>query len=166
MRVNDWTLHLMAAAISIETFRPEVDLKYSEQSAIEHLVKNEPMYVNKTAIVPQRWYNAFMGPREWDGRVKPHRQITGNSVVEGDLLVHFAGQGDTKVIRMTKFMNAYDKNFSAWQVELHDTEYEKEIEEFWEMWAQVEREREKDGVVDAATDRSIKADVKSKARRH
>jgi len=53
MRVNDWTLHLMTAAIIVETFRPERHLRYSEQSAIEHLVKNETMYVNKTAIVQQ-----------------------------------------------------------------------------------------------------------------
>jgi hypothetical protein len=146
MRVNDWTLHLMAASISLEELRPEISLKYSEQSAIEHLVKHEAMYVNHTAIVPQRWYNAFMGPREWDGRIKPNRQFAGNSVREGDLLVHFAGSGGTKKGRMTHFMNAFEKNRQQWELELTETEILTEIREFWETWAVFERERNEKGL--------------------
>lgn len=146
MRVNEWTLHLMAASISLEALEPDVDLKYSEQSAIEHLVKHESIYVNHTAIVPQRWYNAFMGPREWDGRIKPNKQISGNSVQEGDLLVHFAGSGDTKKGRMTKFMNAFEKNRRQWELEVKETEILAEMKEFWEGWAVFEKERNLKGL--------------------
>ena len=40
LRVHPYSLHLMAAALSVESLRPEVDLKYSEQSAIEHVVQS------------------------------------------------------------------------------------------------------------------------------
>ena len=146
MRVNEWTLHLMAASISLETLKPDVDLKYSEQSAIEYLVKHESMYINRTAIVPQRWYNAFMGPREWDGRIKPNKQISGNSVQEGDLLVHFAGSGDTKKGRMTKFMNAFEKNRQQWELEVKETEILADMKEFWEGWTAFEKERNEKGL--------------------
>lgn len=145
MRINDWTLHLMAATISLEILRPEISLKYSEQSGIEHLIKHEPIYVNHTAIVPQRWYNAFMGPREWDGRIKPNRQLSGNSVQEGDLLVHFAGSGATKKGRMTKFMTAFAKNRQQWELDVGETEMESELREFWEGWARFEKERDEKG---------------------
>jgi hypothetical protein len=155
MRVDEWTLHLMAAAISLEELRPEVSLKYSEQSAIEHLVKHVPFYVNHTAIVPQRWYNAFMGPRKWDGHIKPNRQITGGSVQEGDLLVHFAGSGDTKKGRMTKFMNAFEKNREQWELDVKETEILNEMKEFWEGWAAFEKERDEKGL--PMPDKSVKS---------
>ena len=146
MRVNEWTLHLMAAAISLEDLRPEVDLKYSEQSAIDHLVTHEPRYVSHTAIVPQRWYNALMGPREWDGSMKPKKQITGNSVQEGDLQVHFAGSDDTRKARMTKFINAFEKDPSRWELDVEEVEILEEMKEFWESWAVSLRKKEEKGL--------------------
>jgi len=55
-------------------------------------------------------------------------------VVEGDLLVHFAGKGDTKKARMMKFMTRTAQHGKLSCM----TEYQKEIEEFWKVWAQVE----------------------------
>ena len=139
LRINDYSLHLMAAALTVESFRPEVNLQYSEQSAIEHLVTSKDMvrpwenftYADGYAKIPQRWLNAYMGPRTPEGVVKPKKQFQDNSVREGDMLVHFAGSGDTKQKRMLKFLKALRKEREAWTLELKDTEYEAEIADFW-----------------------------------
>jgi hypothetical protein len=134
-RVGPWTVHLMAAALSLEELRPTVSLKYSEQSAIEHLITQEAYYANHTAILPQRWFNAFVGPRDWDGEIKKGKQLEGHGVREGDLLVHFAGRGDTKRERMRRFMNAVERDRGKWEVKVQETEIEGEVREFWRGWS-------------------------------
>ena len=139
LRVNDYSLHLMAAALTVESFKPNVDLRYSEQSAIEHIVTSNDFvrpwenftYAQGFVKIPQRWFNAYMGPRTPEGVVKPKKQLGENSVREGDMLVHFAGSGETKQKRMIKFLKALKKDKKPWTVDLKDTEYEAEISDFW-----------------------------------
>jgi hypothetical protein len=140
LRVDDYSLHLLSAALTVESFRPEVDLKYSEQSAIEHVATSTTdfvrpwdnfTYAQGFARIPQRWLNAYMGPRTATGEVKPKKQITGNSVREGDLLLHFAGSGDTKLKRINKFLNALENDREGWELEVKDTDVEAEIRQFW-----------------------------------
>lgn len=131
----------MSLALSVEKFRPEVSLKYSEQSAIEHVVTNETEFRDATAIIPQRWMNAYMGPRFENGTLKESAKVHGNNVKEGDLLLHFVGSGDTKRSRMTTFMDSYDLDRSEWALEIENTTYNKEIDKFWKSWAKIESER-------------------------
>ncbi|KPI36601.1 uncharacterized protein AB675_4322 [Cyphellophora attinorum] len=145
IRINEYSLHLMAASLTVESFRPEVDLKYSVQSAEEHIIsshdKINPQQSNFTysdgyARVPQRWFNAYMGPRTFAGEVKSNRQITGNSVHEGDLLVHFVGGAtpEVKVKRMKKFLDAFKTTKEAWEIPANETGIEREVQEFWRMF--------------------------------
>jgi hypothetical protein len=140
LRVDDYSLHLLSAALTVESFRPEVDLKYSEQSAIEHVATSTTdfvrpwdnfTYAQGFARIPQRWLNAYMGPRTPTGEVKPKKQITGNSVKEGDLLLHFAGKGETKLKRINKFLNVLEGTREGWELEVKDTDIEAEIRQFW-----------------------------------
>lgn len=131
----------MSLALGVEKFRPEVSLKYSEQSAIEHVVTNETEFRDATTIIPPRWMNAYMGPRFENGTLKGSADIHGNNVREDDLLLHFVGSGDTKRSRMTTFMDSYDLDKSKWALKLGNTSYEKEIDEFWKSWAINESER-------------------------
>jgi galactosyl transferase GMA12/MNN10 family len=69
LRISEYSLHLMAAALLVESFRPDVDLLFSDQSAFEYLLSDNDTarYQNSTyadgyARIPQRWINAFMGP--------------------------------------------------------------------------------------------------------
>ena len=39
LQVNDWALRLFAAALSFHMYRPDVKLRYSEQSAMEEVLK-------------------------------------------------------------------------------------------------------------------------------
>lgn len=39
LKVNDWALKLFAAALSFHHYRPDIPLKYTEQSAMEEVLK-------------------------------------------------------------------------------------------------------------------------------
>ncbi len=40
LRVNDWSVRLLSAVIAFHHFRPEVKLKYTEQSALEEMIED------------------------------------------------------------------------------------------------------------------------------
>ncbi|KAI9761304.1 MAG: Xanthine phosphoribosyltransferase 1 [Chaenotheca gracillima] len=133
MRVCNWSAKLMASVVAVQFLRPEVKLKYAEQSAMEHLIDNEQIFHAPTLIVPQRWFNAYMGPRFTNGTVFPNRRIKGNSVKDGDVLVHFAGHGETKQERMLALLNALDDPVERekWEVPFEETGLRKEVRDFW-----------------------------------
>lgn len=91
LKVNDFALHMLAASLSVETYRPEIDLKYSEQSAIEHVVLSGDVYrpwdgtryIDGYARIPQRWMNAYMGARDEDGQLDSKKKQHSNSILEG-----------------------------------------------------------------------------------
>lgn len=40
IKINDWSAKLLSGVISFHHFKPEVQLKYSEQSALEEMIEN------------------------------------------------------------------------------------------------------------------------------
>ena len=40
IKVNDWSVKLLTAVVSFHHFRPLVELKYSEQSSLEEMLKD------------------------------------------------------------------------------------------------------------------------------
>ena len=38
IKINPWSVKLLSAVIAFHTFKPEVELKYSEQSALEEMI--------------------------------------------------------------------------------------------------------------------------------
>ncbi|OQU96125.1 hypothetical protein CLAIMM_02254 [Cladophialophora immunda] len=132
LRINDYSVHLLASSLSVETFRPTVDLRYSEQSAIEHV----------------RWLNAYMGARDDHGVALPRKKQPPNGVKPGDLLLHFAGSGATKVQRITSFVEAYERDESEWVKEVDQLpELLAEISSFWENYSK-QRSQPKGNVVE------------------
>ena len=91
LRINDYSVHMLASSLSVETFRPTVDLRYSEQSAIEHVVHQGGVYrpwdgttyLEGYAEIPQRWLNAYMGARNDSGVLEPGKKGHSNSVKPG-----------------------------------------------------------------------------------
>ncbi|KAF2838866.1 glycosyltransferase family 34 protein [Patellaria atrata CBS 101060] len=125
LRVNDWALKLFAHALAFHHFRPDVDLKYTEQSAMEEMLK-VPWYKRSTVIVPQRWFNAYPPPEEQGARLKP------NHARPGSLLIHFASNRDgLRPERMGRWMDVVDQRTERLEVPYNETGYPDEIEEFW-----------------------------------
>jgi len=150
LRVNDFAVHMLSAALSVETYKPKVDLKYSEQSAIEHVVTSDYIYkpwdgttyLDGHAQIPQRWLNAYMGARDDEGFLAPGKKLHPNNVREGDLLLHFVGSGDTKRERMSTFMDSYEGHEDMWIKGLDDLQpLLQEIEDFWTKFARGSEDR-------------------------
>ncbi|EXJ82389.1 hypothetical protein A1O3_06202 [Capronia epimyces CBS 606.96] len=155
LRVNDYAVHLLASSLSVETFRPDVDLRYSEQSAIEHVVHHGGVYrpwdgstyLDGYVEIPQRWLNAYMGARNESGDIIPGKKTHANGVKPGDLLLHFAGSGDTKTRRMDTFVEAYDRNPDQWVKSVDELpELSEEIARFWLSYGK-KKEKEKSASV-------------------
>ncbi|KAK5014422.1 hypothetical protein LTR60_003366, partial [Cryomyces antarcticus] len=125
IKVNDWSVKLLAFILALRKYRPDVELKYSEQSALEYLIQDDRWFKASTMHVPQRWFNAYRDPRGDDGVRSPDRKPSPNYVKEGDLLIHFAGGKvpENKMKRMTEWMDLVDQHLPQWEKELNQTSY-------------------------------------------
>jgi galactosyl transferase GMA12/MNN10 family len=163
IRVDQTALHLMSTGLALPRFRPDLKLKFAEQTALS-LVLGEPasifpasshpeddppdFFARRSAIVPQRWFNAYLGERSWNGTKlqdldgKPRKEKA-NSVKPGDLLVHFAGHSQEKRDRMTAFIDAAERNASAWVRPFAQTGLDEEVRRFWLRWKAEQRSERK-----------------------
>ena len=149
IRVSEKGVRFLVDCLALHTFRPEVKLKYSEQSAMEvmasdvglrrrrkqlwsMLTTKQAKYVNKTMIVPQRWFNAYRGPRNEQGRVVRGQKMQPNSIKPGDLQLHFAGKKTTKLL-MPKWVDLAANESSGWAIPLEKTKLKSEIALFWKL---------------------------------
>ena len=96
--------------------------------------------------VPQRWFNAYAGYRgvndgQYSDPLAPPTKFKANSIKEGDLLVHHAGNQALRTQRMSPWMDIAEQHLPQWELDLDDTGYEQEIREFWEVEAPKEEKR-------------------------
>lgn len=150
IRVEPWTLHLLSAAMALPSFRPDLALPFTDQSAVEWIVAPQDpsipvfpprnydqadYFTSRRANIPQRWLNAYVGRRTWDGTpIDAAKKQKANSVREGDLLVHFAGHGNEKRERMTAFMDAAERDSHIWAKPFDQTSLREEVGSFWDAW--------------------------------
>ena len=134
IKVNSWSIDLIAAVLAFPTFRPDVELVYRDQSAMIEVLK-EKRFQKNHLLVPQRWFNAYQAEQEdeektWNFQVR-----------HGDLLVHFAGVGNRDE-RMRWHLDMAEKHLPEYELELASTSYPTEIKEYWaEQHEKVERQR-------------------------
>ena len=122
IKVHSWSVQLLCAIIAYPSFRPEADLTYRDQTALDEILKDKSFKSN-FAIVPQRWINAYQD--ELDGSRTHAFQL-----LPGDLLVHFPGvpQRDE---RMRFYLDMAERHWPKWEMDLHSTTYPAEIKEYW-----------------------------------
>ena len=122
IKVHPWSVQLLCAIIAYTTFRPDVELIYRDQSALEEILK-EKAFKRNFAILPQRWINAYQD--EHDGsRTLPFQ------ILPGDFLVHFPGVPGRDA-RMRFYLDIAERHWPKWEVDLDSTSYPKEINEYW-----------------------------------
>ena len=85
VRVNIWSVELFSAILSFRFYRPEQQLQFRDQSAMDFLIQDEHFAPN-VIRTPQRWFNAYQGEH--------NETLETFQVRTGDLLVHFAGVGN------------------------------------------------------------------------
>lgn len=83
-------------------------------------------------IVPQRWFNAYRGPRKDDGSLLRGQKVPPNTIMPGDLQLHFAGKKTTKALMPLWVALATDES-SGWSKPLKETKLLSEIALFWKL---------------------------------
>lgn len=153
LKVDKWSVNLLAATLSFRLSFPNIKLKYNDQSAMEFWLQSD-QFRNQTMHVPQRWINAYAGQRGGGGEgavdrnntvADPAKPRTGmelaHAVREGDLAVHFAGGGEHRAPRMLPWLDAAVQRLASWEVPLGQTGLEEEVRKWWEKEAPKEWER-------------------------
>jgi len=143
LRVHEWSVWLMNACLGTETFDPAMRLEFGDQSALMYWLDQE-RFQNNTMHVPQRWFNAYPGYRGerndlFSDPTQPQNKFRPNSVKEGDLLVHHAGHKSQRTQRMQPWIDLAEQHSAVWEMEVEQTTYMHEIEEFWRRDAPKER---------------------------
>lgn len=94
LRVNQWAISLFTAILAFRHYKPDVELPYTEQSAMEYLIQTD-QFKHQTQFVPQHWFNAYDygGPTMFAMR-DDVTNLEADKVRRGDYLVHFAGHPD------------------------------------------------------------------------
>lgn len=122
IRVSEWSVQFLSAIIAYRTFRPEEDLPFTEQSAMD-LVLHMPQYRPGTVSVPPQWFNAYT----YDSA----DPVVHFDHSPGQLLVHFAGVTD-KSEAIKEWVKKLRSDRGKWEVPLAKTNYEHQVGEFWQ----------------------------------
>jgi hypothetical protein len=140
VRVCEWSVRFFAAGLSFPYYRPEVHLRYDEQTALGFLLEAR-RWGKPTLHVPQRWFNAYQDfgndysiPEEWNWR---H-----DYVEPGDLLVHLPGTGGSRNQIIDEWLERLRTEWSTYNMPFNKTAYSVSIKEFWDSGAETENERQ------------------------
>jgi len=121
LRVSAWSVNFLTNILSYPTYKPDEDLPFTEQSAMERMIQ-DPRYASACIYVPPRWFNSY--PRGEDESWNKYH------VERGDMMLHFAGVGDRpRVIRA--FYNHVASEREKWEIPLSKTLLPEEIADFW-----------------------------------
>ena len=121
VRVNQWSVNFFAAIVAYRHYRPEDELTFRDQSAMNNLMQ-APQFRKQVLQAPQRWFNAYQG--EHNETLQPF------SVRRGDLLVHFAGVIPREE-RMQHWLDRAEQHLDDWEMPVKSTSYPQEARDFW-----------------------------------
>lgn len=121
LRVSAWSVNLLTNILAYPTYKPDEDLPFTEQSAMERTIQ-DPKYASGCLYVPPRWFNSY--PRCED------EVWTKYQVERGDMMLHFAGVGDRPSM-MRAFYERVKEERGKWEVPLSETTLPQEVEGFW-----------------------------------
>jgi hypothetical protein len=130
LRVNNWAIDLFTAILAFRHYKPEVDLPFTEQSAMEHVLRDE-RFKDQARYIPQHWFNGYEhgGSKQFEEREDVDLRET-YWVRRGDYLVHFAGHSKRK--EAIKEWNGMLGNLSdVWETGRVLRDVSGEISEFW-----------------------------------
>lgn len=148
IRVNDWAVKLFSCIIAFHTFKPEVKLQYSEQSAMEEMIEDVSIHsiirsfnsgdLKKTNVLVQGyWRRAVVHiPQYWLNGYPVYKEVVTPKPHEfrpGGLQIHFAGNRDGKrPERMNAMMDIAEQGIAPWEVPLEETWYQEHVKSFWD----------------------------------
>ncbi|KAF2743940.1 glycosyltransferase family 34 protein [Sporormia fimetaria CBS 119925] len=139
MRVGHWSINLLMDILAFRDYKPDVQLIFTEQSAME-LVMKEAKFAPHVQYVPQEWFNAYPhgSAEEYETR-EDEEGLERFHVRRGDFLVHFAGVGE-RGREMLEWVRVARRVGNVWEGGRVLRDLKREIEGFWER-LKVERGR-------------------------
>ncbi|KPM45266.1 hypothetical protein AK830_g1302 [Neonectria ditissima] len=130
VHVDQWSIELFSDILAFRHFRPDVKLRFTEQSAMEIIIK-EDKYKSGVQYVPQHWFNAY--PEGVADELISRANTTGlpeRAARRGDFLVHFAGNGD-KGRAINEWLDTSSRVGNVWQTGRVQRDVTEEVVEFW-----------------------------------
>ncbi|KFA77475.1 hypothetical protein S40288_08703 [Stachybotrys chartarum IBT 40288] len=130
LRVSRWSIDLFSAILSYRYYKPDVKLPFTEQSAMEILLKDD-QFRDNAIWVPQWWFNAYPGPLETFIHDK-QLELEDLRARPGDFLVHFAGvahREEAMIPWLQNFNSSQEKG--TWTSRPWHRNLDEEINLFW-----------------------------------
>ncbi|KAI1515826.1 galactosyl transferase GMA12/MNN10 protein [Pyrenophora tritici-repentis] len=130
LRVNNWAIDLFTAILAFRHYKPDVDLPFTEQSAMEHVLR-EDQFKDQARYVPQHWFNGYEegGADLFDKR----ENIEGMKeyfVRRGDYLLHFAGRSDRSNL-LKEWSDMLEHQGDVWQEDRVQRDVRAEVQTFY-----------------------------------
>jgi hypothetical protein len=117
MRVDPWSVTFLTKSMGLPMFRADIDLGFSiDQEAMANVFQ-ESEYGYARIYQPRQWFNTYEFDHGYEGK-------------KGNMLVHFPGLGD-RWNHMSRWLDTIEQNPEEWEVELSNTTYQAEIDQFW-----------------------------------
>lgn len=124
LRVHPSALELLTQTVAYPAAHPEQDLGwFSEQAAMANVTQAIEATQTTTSYpgivwMPRTWFNAYEFEHGFEGS-------------PGSMLVHFAGLGEKRLLRMSKWLEVLEQTPGKWEAPLEKTFYKSAISEFW-----------------------------------
>ena len=124
--VDEWSVRMMAKALALPMFRPDINLGFSADQVAMELVLNETEIGRHVLYQPRIWYNTYEFHHGYEGE-------------KGDFLVHFPRLEDDRWQHMTKWLDTVEGSEARqWEMGLAQTRYPAQIDRYWTLVRQGE----------------------------
>ena len=122
IRVDKWTVNMLAQVITIREHHPNVDLEYADQSALVWALERQG-YREHVIYQPHNWWNSF--------------GLQGKPFDHDRFILHFAGigccGGEDKPPTMLRWLDLIESQPDHYVKALSDLTLQGEISEFWDI---------------------------------
>lgn len=130
IRVCDWSVNFLSDVIAFRHFKPDVELPFDEQTAMEQLLQ-EDRYKDNVAYIPQPWINTYAWDTAEDFMNRKHVEgLDDWAARKGDFLIHFAGNWN-KELNLVEYADVGEKMFNIWQTRDILRDVSMDIDYFW-----------------------------------
>ncbi len=119
LRVHEWSVKMLVKTIGFPIFRPDVDLGFSVDQNAMAIIFNETDFRSSVLFQPRTWFNTYQFHHGYEG-------------AKGNLLVHFPGLEDARWRLMEEWLDVIENHPENWSVEVGETMYPKEIQNYWD----------------------------------
>jgi mannan polymerase II complex MNN10 subunit len=131
IRVNSWAIDLFNTILAFRYYKPDVELKFTEQSAMEKVIGNEKFSAH-VRTVPQHWFNCY--PYGLPEHFRERSNETGlgkEHVRRGDYLLHFAGN-TKKDEAINGWLDMLQELPDVWEHKTVQRDVSEEVMNLWE----------------------------------